>query len=162
MHLAKDYRHFVYEGLAFASRRGHELSHEFMRLEIQIAAMLFAFSGLFLGYFASVESFWMRTAFAGALFLLIASMITGLFHIKRNEQSWDIVIKDRGLKFNRWQKTIDRGEGFEEARAFHVGVSRGIDEVTSAPFWSWVIQSALLATASTILFSLALAFLFSQ
>ena len=138
LHFAKDYRHFVYEGLSFASQRGHELSHEFMRLEVQIAAVLFAFSGLFLGFFASLPSLWIRSALAATLFFLIASMVSGLFHIKRKERSWDDVVKDRELKFNKWQETIGRGGSFEEARAYEAGISKGITEVTSPPLWSWV------------------------
>lgn len=161
LHTAKDYRHFVYEGLSFATRRGQELSHEFMRLEVQVAAMLFAFSGLLLGYLASVPSIWMRGAYALALFLLIASIAAGLFHIKRQEQAWDEVIKDRKLRFNHWQDTVNRNGNLEEARAYDMGISKGITEVTSAPLWSWVLQSVFLGTAILLLFGIAIAFLFS-
>lgn len=161
-YLAKDYRHFIYEGLAFASQRGHELSHEFMRLEVQIAAMLFAFSGLFLGFLANVPSLWMRSAFVVALFFLIASIVAGLSHIKRKEKSWDNVVKDRELRFDKWQETVGRDGSFEEARAYDMGVSKGIKEVTSPPHWSWIFQSIFLGIAAAILFAIALVFLFSS
>lgn len=158
---AKDHRHFVYEGLTFATRRGQELSHEYMRLQLQVAAMLFAFSALLLGYLASVPSFWMRGSYGLALFLLIASMVAGLLHIKREERAWNEVVKDRKLRFNLWQETISQNGNFDEARAFDMGISKGISEVTSAPVWGWVLQSGFLGTAILILFGLAMAFLFS-
>lgn len=160
-HLAKDYRHFVYESLVFAYQRGHELSNEFMRLEIQIAAVLFAFAAFFLGYIASVPSLWMRSAFAFALLSLIASMVIGLFHIKRREHSWDNAAKERQLRFRKWQRAVDDEESFEEARAFDSGVSDGVRAVTAPPLWSWILQSAFLGVATTILLTLALVFLFS-
>ncbi|OGG80462.1 hypothetical protein A3A39_04150 [Candidatus Kaiserbacteria bacterium RIFCSPLOWO2_01_FULL_54_13] len=159
--LIKEYRHFVHEGLMFASRRRYELSHEFMRLELQISAMLFAFAGLLLGFIASLPNLYIRSGLAAVLFCLAASMACGLYHIKRNEQAWNDEVKDRQLKFNKWQQTIDRGGTFEEARAFHAGVSRGISEVISAPLWSWILQSAFLGLAVALLFGLALTFLFS-
>src|SRR3989338_6568115 len=112
-HLAKDHRHFVYEGLTFAYQRGHELSNEFMRLEIQIAAVLFAFAAFFLGYVASVPDLWMRGAFARA----------------------------RQLRLRKWQRAVDEAESFEEARAFDAGVSDGVRAVTSLPLWGWMLQS---------------------
>ena len=152
----------MYEGLSFAARRGQELSHEFTRLEIQIAATLFAFSGLFLGFLAGVPNLWMRSLYAVALFLLISSMTLGLFHIKRKEKSWDDAVKERELKFNNWQETIGRNGTVEEARAFEIGVSRGIAEVTSPPLWSWLLQSAFLGAAVILLFVVALIFLFTS
>ena len=160
-HLAKDHRHFVYEGLTFAFQRGHELSNEFMRLEIQIAAVLVAFSAIFLGYVAAVSNLWMRSSFAAALFFLVASMALGLFHIKRRECSWDTVAKDRQLKFNKWLEAVAEEGGFDEARAYNMGISAGIKTVASPPLWSWILQSIFLGMAAVILFGLALVFLFS-
>lgn len=162
LHFAKDYRHFVYEGLSFASRRGHELSDEFMRLEVQIAAILFAFSGIFIGFFSGAPSLWMRSVFASALFFLIASMVAGLFHIKRKERSWDNVVKDRELRFNNWQETIGRNGSFEEARAYEMGISKGIAEVTSPPLWSWILQSVFLGIAAALLLGVTVVLLFSS
>jgi len=160
-YLAKDYRHFVYEGLTFAFQRGHELSNEFMRLEVQIAAVLFAFSAIFLGYIAAVPNLWMRSAFAAALLCLVASMTLGLFHIKRRERSWDTVAKDRQLKFNKWLETVAEEGSFDEARAYDMGVSAGIKAVASPPLWSWILQSTFLGIAAAILLGLALMLLFS-
>src|SRR3990167_949085 len=160
-HLAKDHRHFVYEGLTFAFQRSHELSNEFMRLEVQIAAVLFAFSAIFLGYVAAVPSLWMRSAFAAALLFLVTSMTLGLFHIKRRERSWDTVAKDRQLKFNKWLEAVSEESGFDETPPYNMGISAGIKTVASPPLWSWILQSIFLGMAAVILFGLALVFLFS-
>ncbi len=161
LQFAKDYRHFVYESLSFATRRGDDLSYDFMRLEIQVAAVLFAFSGLFIGLFAGAPGLVIRSAFAIALFCLVASMVAGLFHIKRKEKSWSVAVKDRELRFNKWQEAIGRNGNFDEARAYDEGISRGITEVTSPPLWSWILQSAFLGVATLILFVLVVVFLFS-
>ena len=160
LHVAKDYRHFIYEGLSFASERGHELAHEFMRLEVQAAAVLFAFSGLFIGVFTGDPNLWVRLAFAAVLFFLAASIIAGLFHIKMREQSWNLTAKERDLEFRKWQDTIGRNGSFEEARAYEAGITRAFAELTSPPIWSWVLQSAFLGIATIFLFVLVAVFLF--
>lgn len=158
---AVGYRDSAYEGVAFASKRSSTLSDEFTRIQIQIAAMLFAFSGLFLGFFGNEPILSMRTAFAVALFSLIASMVAGLLHLKRKELFWDNAVKDRGLRFTKWQETIDREGNVEEAYAFLTGLSHAMTGVKAFPFWTWVTQTAFLGIAVTILFILAIAFLFS-
>lgn len=160
LHLAKDYRHFVYEGLSFASERGNELAHEFMRLEVQVAAVLFAFSGVFIGVFAGDPNVWVRLTFAAVLLFLVASMVAGLFHIKIKEQSWNHTAKERDLEFRRWQDTIGRNGSFDEARAYEAGISRAFAEMTSPPIWSWILQSAFLGIATILLFVLVAVFLF--
>lgn len=158
---AVGYRDSAYEGVAFASRRSSALSDEFTRLQIQIAAMLFAFSGLFLGFFGNAPALSMRIAFAAALFSLVASLVAGLIHLKRKEYFWDNAVKDRGLRFTKWQETIDREGNVEEAYAFLTGLSHAMTGVKSFPFWTWIAQTTFLGLAVAILFVLAILFLFS-
>ncbi len=166
--LAKDYRNSTHENLIFASRRGCELSDEFTRLEVQIATILFAFAGLFVGFFhgqsivglSDGALLILRLGFATSLFFLIASLLFGLLHIKRKEKFWDDILADRDARYRVWCDAIRADGDFEEAHSFHIGVSRGHTGINRSPTWTWVLQTIFLGIAVAELFTLAMVFLF--
>ena len=166
--LAKDYKNSTHENLLFASSRGCELSDEFTRLEVQIATILFAFAGLFVGFFhgqstselSDAAILMLRLAFASSLFFLIASLLFGLLHIKRKEKFWGDVLGDRDARYRIWSEIIKSDGDFGEAHAFHVGVSRGHTGLNASPMWTWVLQTIFLGVAVAELFTLAMVFLF--
>jgi len=160
-HLANEYRDLSYEGLSFASRRTGELSDDFARLQVQIAGMLFVFSGLFLGYLGNAPILAMRISFAVALFCLIASLVSGLLHLKKKEFYWNATAKGRGIRLNRWQEATDREGSFEEAFAFHTGATEAIATFKASFPLTWIAQTAFLGIAIAILFALAIVFIFS-
>ena len=165
--LAKDYRNLSQENVNFACRRGCELADEFSRLEVQIATILFAFAGLFVGFFSdksleglSSNLFTLRLAFAFALFFLIASLASGLLHIKRKEKFWDQAMEERIARVRNWNQIIRNDGDFDEGYAFHMGISRGAEGMTSSPLWTWILQTICLGFAVLLLFVLAMVFLF--
>ena len=161
--LAKEYRDITNENIHFACRRGCELADEFSRLEVQIATILFAFAGLFLKTVDgnSLTSLNAKIAFATALFFLIASLVMGLLHIKRKEKFWDTGMVERIARFSSWSDTIRKNGDFDQAYAFHMGISKGQGGMISSPLWTWILQTIFLGIAVALLYALALLFIFN-
>ena len=150
-----------------AERRGSELADEFTRLEVQIATILFAFSGFFFNFFdggekpfSSIVLFLLKFMFASSLFFLISSLAVGLLHLKSKEKFWGDMSKQRITRLQKWLEAVERKTSFEEASAFHegTGLQKGLS--ISSPIWSWVIQTICLGLAIILLFTLFLIFLF--
>lgn len=166
--IAKEYRAVAHEGLVHSSKRGSELSDEYTRLEVQIATVLFAFAGVFFGDFVtdSLSMFppagvvLVKLIFSMGLGFLLASLVSGLLHMKRKEKFWDEMMYNKVAVFKRWNME-GRGEvTFEEARAFQLGVAQGEERVISSPIWTWVLQTIFLGIGIGLLFILGLVLLF--
>jgi|SRR3989344_1160474 len=161
---------FAHEKTIFAEDRSSQLADEFTRIEIQIAAILFAFSSIFINLFSSVNidafppigAIFIKLSFAIALFFLLASLVCGLIHIKMKEGFWNRHIKSRHGIFLKYQDALKNKNSFEDACAYHLGVAGGeMGTVRKSSVYTWLIQTIFLITALLILFILTLVFLFS-
>ncbi len=163
---AIDYATSAYQQMVFACRRGCELSDEFNRLEVQIAALLFTFGGAFLAFFGQglgpeTGVFGMKLTVAVALSSLVISLIVGLLHIKRKEKFWDDVMAANNARWTNWGKLLNKPEvDFDVGVAFHSGVSQGKEGVSASPTWTWVVQTVFLGIGVGLLMILAFVILF--
>jgi hypothetical protein len=165
---AKDFRDISHENVLMSSRRGAELSDEFTRLEVQIATILFGLASLFLGSFndANLAAFnplgilLMKLTFALSMFFLVASLISGLLHIKRKEKFWDELMIQKNARFLEWDKVVRKIITFEQGDAYHRGTTVDKGNIVSTPVWTWILQTIFLGLAIASLLMLSLVFLF--
>lgn len=169
---ACDFRDLTHENIQFSMRRGADLSDEFARLEVQIATILFAFSGLFIrfftddvlgapnGPFSEFGILSMKWMFALSLGFLVASLILGLFHIKVTERFWSKFLDIRSKRFKEWWKVIDDDCLYAEAYAFYKGTISE-ESVVYSPRWPWILQTIFLAIAIFFILTLATLFIFA-
>jgi hypothetical protein len=163
-------RDLTHEELNFSESRIGELSDEFTRLEVQIAAILFAFMGFFVGVFTNlvdkpapsfsslgISSVKMIITFV--FFFLMLSLSFGLVHIKRKEYFWcDIMVK-RANRYLKWESATKKDVSLEQAIEYHEGtMDRG--HISSSPTWTWVLQTTSLGIAVLGIFILLMIFLF--
>ncbi len=164
MSLAKDFMQIGYDGAISAGDHAAEVSTEFIRLEVQIAALLFVLLGFFVGDFVGNASplavFWAKVTLSISVFSLIVSLLMGLLHLKREEMWWDEIVDQRQVRFLEWRKVGVRETSFEQAAAFHRGTSLNKGNVISVPAWTWIMQSIFLGIGITTLFVLFLAYIF--
>lgn len=167
---AKGFRDISNEKCENSSTRISELSDEFTRLEVQIATLLFALASFLQGSFRNTETLgdfssagilMMKLTFAVSLFLLIASLLFGLIHIKRKEKFWAKILEERSARFVQWNNAVKKVVSFEESEAYHQGTNAGKGLVEYSPMWTWVLQTICLGIAIALLFVLSLVFLFS-
>lgn len=152
----------------WAEQRSMAVSDEFIRLEVQIATVLFAFSSLFiskltneeLGNLSEPAMFITKLAFAASLFFLIASFSCGLLHLKNREKFCDKMLTQRERRYKKWLEVTQGKTTFEEAKAFHEGTSLGNGLVIVEPNWTWILQTICLGIGVAGLFILAIVFLF--
>lgn len=166
---ARDNRDIVNTLVSYASQRSCELSDEFTRLEVQMATILFAFSGLFLGMFKEgleldqTGSFFMKAGFVAILFFLLSSLLLGLLHIKRKEKFWDDTLRKRAVSSTEWNAAVMKKTSFIEAVAYHRGTVAVDNDNTliRSPIWTWVLQTIALGIAVSLMFILATVYLFA-
>jgi hypothetical protein len=148
-----------------AEQSSSEVSTEFIRLEVQIATILFAIAGFFWSAFGregSLNFFWVKVAFVLGVFSLILSLLMGLLHLKRVERFWDEMLNQRVSRIDEWRKVVTHEITFKEAEAFHKGTMLNRGLTISAPSWIWILQSIFLGVGIFILFFLFVASLFFQ
>lgn len=157
-------------GIAWTEQRSITIGDEFIRLEVQIATILFTFSSFFLNKFnnkyldfASSETLLvMRLAFALSLISLLISLTFGLLHIKTRERFCDQILKQRVLRHRKWTEALEKDTTFKEALAYEDGSKLGPGITVAEPAWTWILQSVCLAVGVVGLLTLALIFLFNQ
>ena len=156
---AKAMRLIMQEGAIYSQGRANESSVEFIRLQVQLASLLLALTGIFWNVYypegdPSLGNY-TKIAFALVLFLLIGSITLGLLYLKIVERHWDSITRNNALRFNKWQKVI-RGEAtYEQGIAFHEGACEEKGLMIYTPDWPWVIQTILLGVSLAIIFCLA-------
>src|SRR5579862_1991661 len=158
---ARDSRDNSREHMIWAEQRTASVADDFIRLEVQIATILFAFSSLFLNNFngdvlktvSFAGLFIMKLAFAVSIFLLIGSLGFGLLYLKRCEQFWDATLRRWAIRAKKWDSvTKDKDQyTFEEAEAYHDGTRLDGGVVLEIPNWTWILQTILLGLAILIL-----------
>ena len=163
------YKSITHDNLSEVMLRISSLADDFTRLEVQIATILFAFFGLFIGLFDETtlnlsigNIFLMKLAFALVLFFLIASLVIGLIHIKRKEQFWCELYGQRAVRMNKWMQVLKKEASFEEGMSFHEGTMADGGLIASTPGWTWILQTIFLAIAVGIMFILALIVIFAS
>ena len=157
---AKDFRDISHNDQIVAERGRAELANEFTRLEVQIAAILFGLTTLFIPSIPAV--FGIRLVLACTLFTLLCSLVFGLLHLNRKEKFWDEMLTQRITRFNTWDKVVQRELSYEEARGFHNGaIASKRQGIKNLPMWTWIAQSVSLGIAIALIFTLAMIFIFS-
>lgn len=151
----------------FAEARTAELADEFTRLEVQIAAILFAFIGIFIGSLgermASLPPygiFLIKIVLAITILCLIASLLLGLIHIKRKEIFWGDIMRTRVARFAEWMRAARKEITYEQAKAYQEGTGGGKEIIQVSPKWTWIMQTVTLGCAVTLMSLLSMVFLF--
>lgn len=156
-------------GIAWAEQRSITVGDEFIRLEVQIAAILLTFSSLFLDNFnkqeLGIESnavfLGMRLTFALSLSFLLISLAFGLLHLKTREKFCDKVLEQRVRRHKKWREVLENEETtFREALAFEEGSSLGNSATIEEPSWTWILQTVCLSLGVLGLFALSIVVLF--
>lgn len=159
---AKHAKEILFQKQLFAERRGCELADEFTRLEVQIAAILFAFVGLFVDKLANVALL-IKSIYITAVFFVILSLVLGLLHLKRKETWWDSVMTKRVTRIDGWDKVMrEENTSFEEGLSYDRGVKGGEASVVRSPAWTWILQTISLAIAIALLYAILIAFIFGS
>jgi hypothetical protein len=155
-----------YAGAESTESRSSDVALEFIRLEVQIATLLFVFMGFFVNSFVSKDAplnvFWIKVFLSGSVLSLLLSLLMGLLHLKLEENFWDMMLNQRLLRFLEWTKVTKRETSFEEAEAFHKGTALDRGNMVLVPTWTWVLQSIFLGIGITTLFILFLAYIFTN
>lgn len=160
---ARDMRAITDTAKCQSEDKAFSTSTEFVRLEVQIATLLFALVGVFLdtlSHQANLNFLGAKIALAVAVISLIISLIMGLLHLKREERFLDSITHQRVMRTNKWKEAVEGTISFETAKAFHEGTTMGRGPVISSPQWPWILQTIFLGIGITFLFSLLLAFIF--
>ena len=164
---AMKHRDMCQDGVNLCVRRIAELSDEFTRLEVQIAVVLFAFSGLFLNYFNTSsklfppeQAFLLKLTFVIGVISLILSLILGLLHLKRKEQFWEEGLNQKNTRYHKWDSVVRKECSYTEGRAYQEGTKRGGVNIISTPVWSWILQTIFLALSLSLLLVLLIVFVF--
>jgi len=165
----RDIRDIMHSNQLSAEQRTSLLADEFTRLEVQIATVLFAFSGIFwssfsdnLGDFSLTAIFVMKISFSFALLSLIGSLTLGLLHLKSAEKFWDTVLHQRIIRLKQWNKVARKEVSFEQADAYHQGTAMEQGSILYSPSWTWIMQSIFLGISILLLYALAMVFLFAK
>lgn len=160
---ARDMREIVEMGKSQSETMAHGVSNEFVRLEVQIATLLFAIVGLFLKAFTqrgSLNFLGAKIALSVAVSTLIVSLIMGLLHLKREERFLDSLTSQRGRRASKWKDAVEGRVSFDQAKAFHEGSTLGNGPVITSPQWVWILQTIFLGIGVAFLFTLFLMFVF--
>lgn len=167
---AKMFWEMHHSSLLEIMQRIAHLADEFTRLEVQIATILFAFSGIFVGLFdESLLGFSpfgllsLKFSFALVLFFLILSLAFGLIHIKRKEKFWEEMYGMNVVRYNKWRNVVQNKEiSLKEGEAFHLGTVRDGGLTASTPDWTWILQTITLGIAVLLMFCIALVVIFAS
>ena len=169
----QDWREISNDEVMFDQRRGSDISDNFTSLEVQVAAILFAFCGIFVDKFTSTASAGtvatfnfspivggiIKFGFAAGVLMLIISFALGLLTLPRKEKFWKTRMERHLAQFRNWNEASRRGKTFEQAREFHAGTVAGMPDIEGTPLWTWILQSITLGIAVLLLFSVFLVFL---
>lgn len=167
---ARDSRDYNQKNAFWAEQRSSAVADEFIRLEVQIATIVFAFTSLFVDHFTSADLigfstggiFLMRLTFTSSIFLLLCSLICGLLYLKASEAFWDSMLIQKIIRFKKWNQVPRKTVTFEEALAYEEGTKLGKGHVVSLPTWPWILQTICLAFGVFMLFVLIVIFLFNH
>ncbi len=164
---AKNWREVSFQKGIISEKRVYELADEFTKLEVQIAAILFAFTSFFADKFNSIFPNFSYSAililkilFLTAIMMLILSLALGLLHLKRKEKFWSDFFEIRDSRHRKWDESVRKEITVEEARAFHIGAAYGRGNIISSPTWTWVLQTVALGIAVILICILLTTFLF--
>lgn len=164
MQCANDLSNFTNLGRLSSIERANSISTEFVRLEVQIATLLFALIGFFINSFVGIGSLNYLAAKAGlsfSVFFLILSLVMGLLHLKREERFLDNITRDRSVRFANWRKAAEGEISLGEAKLYHKGTMTEGGMLVSSPQWPWILQTIFLGLGIASLFVLLLTFIFS-
>lgn len=154
MERAKHYKEISFQNLMFAESRSSELADAFTALEVGIATVLIAFSGLFTesfltglkGYSGGVILS-LKWLYVLSVLCTVLSLLFGLIHIKMKENFWNKTLSSRQKKYNKWQEVFGSKSDDKEAEAYAYvkGVSdAGGSGLAYTPVWTWIVQTVLL------------------
>lgn len=161
---ARDSREIFRAGRQFAEQRSEEVADEFIRLEVQISALLFTLTGFIVSSFVkggSLDGFWMKLFVCISLFSLVLSLIMGMLQLKRVEWFWDFFLRQRDIRFREWRKVAKGQTSFAEAEAFERGTALERGNIITSPRWGWILQTVFLGIGIAILLILFVNYLFS-
>lgn len=152
---------------AFSEVRSSSLADDFTKLEVQIAAILFAFVGIFAKFvdtkyagYPDYGVFSIKLMFAVIIFSLTASLILGLIELKMKESFWNELMKQKLARYEAWMRVL-RDEKFElkEAEAVILGTKHGTGLVRSTKKWPWILQTITLGIGAALILILFLIFI---
>src|SRR5580698_2540886 len=95
------------ETCTFAQSRTSELADEFTRLQVQIATILLAFVGLFVGQLPKglgLAAASLKTLYIATIIMVVGSLIVGMLHIKRKEWWWADHVERRAARRKGWEQ----------------------------------------------------------
>jgi len=163
---ARDWRDISFETANMSIKRAAELESEYTRLEVQIAVILFAFSGIFVDKFDTLSGkvpisidLLVRPAYGLGVIMLLVSLTMGLLHLKNTAKWWLGFLQMRDARMNKWNEVIAGSCTYEEALAFHKGASLGRTGIAESPSWTWVTQTICLGVAVVLFFAVFIVFL---
>src|SRR3989344_787744 len=152
---ARDARNISHEKGLEAEEQSNITALEFIKLEVQIAALLLGFTGFLTVQQSGPDGvLWIKIVFAIAVTLILLSLIMGLIHLKRYEKFADQFIVQRFMRFLEWNRVVEREISFEEGKAYHRGTAAGMGLLVSVPMWTWVLQTIFLGAGVSLLFLL--------
>lgn len=150
---------------AFSEVRSSQLSDAFTKLEVQIATVLFAFVGLFVKFvdtgYAGYQDYavlLIKLMFAAIVFSLVASLTFGLIQLKRKEQFWNEMMRQKLARFEGWRDVLSGDLSLEAAKALHKGSKLDKGAIRSTPSWPWIMQTIMLGIAVTFMLVLFVIF----
>lgn len=152
MQYAKDRREHVFSTKGESENRLNDASDEFAKLEVQIAAILFALVAFFVQRLSSSASFELKITFSVGVCFLLISLILGLFYLKREGLFWRKWLAIRNKLYINWDKVLKKEITFKEAQAYSAGITgKNEEDLDSSPNWPWVLQSITLGLALAII-----------
>lgn len=164
MQCASDLSEYMNLARLSSIERANNISNEFVKLEVQIATILFALIGFFIDAFVGDGSLNYLAAKWGlslAVCSLILSLAMGLLHLKRDEKFLDGITGERIHRFNKWRRAAEGEITLAEAKLFHKGTSVDGKPTVSSPQWPWIVQTVFLGIGVASLLALLLTFIFS-
>jgi hypothetical protein len=141
---------------AFCEVRSSVLADEFTKIEVQIAAILFAFVAIFAKFFDSQGGyagypdyivFIIKATFGVIVFALVASLTFGLIELKRKELFWNELMKQKLARYDAWMSVLRGNMALEEAEALHKGTKHNGGSIRHTPPWPWILQTVALGGA---------------
>lgn len=126
--LAKEYREFENNERHYADDRSNRISDSFRGVELQIAALVFAFNAVFIGnnVFQDSSSLVSRI-FAISLLLLAMSLLFGLLNEYMKINFWKNMSSLYSKSFRKFDQAVNIKISLKEALAFHNGQMGGVE-----------------------------------
>lgn len=150
--------------VAAAETHSTGVATEFIRLEVQIATILFVLTGIFANSFhskGSLDIFWVKIVFLIGVFSLIVSLLMGLLYLKSAEKFWDSILHKKHVREKAWMGVLRNKFSFEEAEAYRQGSTLENGHTETLPRWTWMLQSIFLGIGIVILYVLFVASMFA-